>query len=91
MKTDNIGPVNIGLVVTKGEDAVSNQAANLDAVAPCSHEEAVTRILLHAQYAVKQGDKSLMIDTTDADIVIIATSVMSSLMKLGVEKMGDLW
>ena len=55
MKTDNIGPVNIGLVVTKGEDAVSNQAANLDAVAPCSHEEADTRIFLHAQHAVKRG------------------------------------
>ena len=30
------------LIVKTGEDAVSNQAANLDAVAPCSHEEADT-------------------------------------------------
>ena len=80
-KTANI------VIVTKGEDAVSNQAANLDAVAPCSHEEADTRIFLHAQHAVKQGHKSLMIDANDIDIVIIATSVMPSLMQLSLEKM----
>ena len=56
MKTDNI------VIVTKGEDAVSNQAANLDGIAPCSDKEADTRIFLHAQHAVKQGHKSLMID-----------------------------
>lgn len=81
MKTANI------VIVTKGEDAVSNQTTNLDAIAPCSHEEADTRIFLHAQHAVKQGHKSLMIDANDTDILIIATSVMPYLMQLGLEKM----
>lgn len=38
------------------------------------------------QHAVKQGHKSLMIDANDTDIVIIVTSVMPSLMQLGLEK-----
>lgn len=75
------------VIVTKGEDAVSNQAAELDAVAPCSHEEADTRIFLHARHAVYEGHKSLMIDANDTDIVVIATSVMPALMQLGLEKM----
>ena len=53
----------------------------------CSPEEADTRIFLHAQHAVKQGHKSLMIDANDTDILIIATSVVPSLMQLGLEKM----
>ena len=58
----------------------------LDAVAPCSHEEEDTRILLHAQHAVKQRYKSLMIDANYTDIGIIATLV------IGLEKnVGDFW
>jgi len=43
------------VIVMNGEDAVSNQAAELDAVDPCSHEEADTRIFLHARHAVYEG------------------------------------
>ena len=75
------------VIVTKGEDAVSNQAAELDAVALCSHEQTYTRIFLHARHAVYEGHKYLMIDANDTDIVVIATSVMSALMQLGLEKM----
>ena len=52
----------------KGEDAVSNQAANMDAVALCCQEEADTSIFLHAQHAVEQGHTFLMIDANDTDI-----------------------
>ena len=75
------------VIVTKGEDAVSNQAAELDAVALCSHEEADTCLFLHARHAVYEGHKSLMIDANDTNRVVIATSVMSALMQLGLEKM----
>jgi len=36
------------VVVTKEEDATSYKMMSLDAVAPCSHEEANTRIFVHA-------------------------------------------
>ena len=81
MTTSNI------VIVTKGKDAVSNQAAELDAVALCSHEQTDTCLFLHARHAVYEGHKSLMIDANDTDIVVIATSVMSALMQLGLEKM----
>jgi hypothetical protein len=32
------------VIVTKKEDAISNHTVNLDDVAPCSHEEADTRV-----------------------------------------------
>ena len=35
------------VVVTK-EDTISNKMMSLDAAAPCSHEEANTRIFVHA-------------------------------------------
>ena len=69
------------------DHAVSNHTANLDGVAPCSHEDADTRIFLHAQDAVNEGHKSVWINANDTDIVIIAVSVMSSLMQLGLQKM----
>ena len=68
------------VIVTKGDHAVSNQTANLDGVNPCSHEEADTPIFLHAPDAVNEGDKSMMINANDTDIVIIAIFVMSSAM-----------
>jgi hypothetical protein len=75
------------VIVTKGDHAVSNHTANLDGVAPCSHEEADTRIFLHAQDAVNEGHRYVMINANDTDIVNIAISIMSSLMQLGLQKM----
>ena len=71
------------------DHAVSNHTANLDGVAPCSHEDADTRIFLHAQDAVNEGHKSVWINANDTDIVIIAVSVMSSLMQLSLQKFGS--
>jgi hypothetical protein len=45
-KITEIDTLNI-VIVTKGEDAVSNQTVNLDAVSPCSHAEADTHVFMH--------------------------------------------
>ena len=47
-----------------------------------------SHIFLHAQQAVKQGHKSLIIDANDTDIVIVVTSVMPSLVQLGLDSFG---
>ena len=88
---DKIGGIKTAnkVIVTKGDHAVSNHTANLDGVAPCSHEDADTRIFLHAQDAVNEGHKSVWINANDTDIVIIAVSVMSSLMQLSLQKFGS--
>ena len=45
-----------GIVVieTREEGAVSNQLISLEEIAPCNHEEAESRLFLHARHAVEQ-------------------------------------
>jgi len=75
------------VVVTKGEDAISNKKTPLIAVAPRCHEEADTRIFVHARNAILGGSKSLIITANDTDVVIIAVSVLPSLQQLGLQSM----
>ena len=73
------------VVVTKGEDALSNQMVNLDELAPCNHEEADTRIFVHARHAATQGSKVLMVKANDTDVVVIAVSALPTLKELGLQ------
>jgi hypothetical protein len=66
------------VIVTRGEYDVSNQAVNLDAVAPCSHEEADTRLFVHAH---------LMIVANDTDVLAIAVSTLPTLQDLGIQQL----
>ena len=70
-----------GLVVsTKGENVVCNLArADLSNLSPCKHEEADTRLLLHAADAAKSGFQKIMIRTVDTDVVVIAISAFQDL------------
>ena len=73
--------------MTKGENAVSKTTKPLDAVSPCNHEEADTRIFAHAKDATTDGSKSLTIKANGTDILVITVSVLPSLQKLGLENM----
>ena len=75
------------VLVTKEELALSTQVINLNHVAPCSHEEADTRILVHAKHAVTEGNQTLMIKANDTDVVVIAISILPSLQELGLQKL----
>ncbi|XP_056134724.1 mucin-5AC [Lampris incognitus] len=75
------------LILTKGEDAISNTRKPLDALSPCCHEEADTRIFVHGRDATADCIKSLIIKANDTDILIIAVSVLPSLQELGLENM----
>lgn len=75
------------VVVTKGEDAISNKSKPLDALTPCCHEEADTRIFVHATDATLEGSKSLVIKANDTDVVVIAVSTLPSLQRLGLQNM----
>jgi len=46
------------IIVTKGEDVNSNTRKCLDAMSPCSYEEADNRIFVHARDAAMEGIKS---------------------------------
>ena len=43
-------------------------------LAPCTHEEADTRILLYLEDAVKQGYNKVSIRTVDTDVVVLAVA-----------------
>ena len=75
------------VIVTKGEDAISNTRKSLDAVSPCTHEEADSRIFVHAKDATTDGSKSIIIKDNDTDVPVIAISVLPPLQELGLEKM----
>jgi len=60
------------LVVTDGCHALSCQLETDSALDPCSHEEADTRMLLHAAHAAANGHTRVMIKTVDNDVVVLA-------------------
>ena len=78
------------VIVTREENVLTSSShlnTKIDELAPCTHEEADTRIFLHAWNAARDGHKSLMIEANDTDTVVIALSLMSSFTAMGLEKM----
>jgi hypothetical protein len=60
---------------TAGERVLSSTPHSFDSLEPCSHEEADTRLILHAYNAAKAGYKTIAIRTVDTDVLAIAISV----------------
>ena len=54
--------------VVREEGVVSSQLISLEGMAPCNHEEADSRLFLHARHAVEQGHTSLIIKACDTDV-----------------------
>ena len=52
---------------------------------PSNHEEADTRMLLHAAHASRSGMEKVMIRTVDTDVVVIALGMLSLL------DLSELW
>ena len=48
-------------------------------LAPCSHEEADSRIMVHVSHAVAHGHRRIQIRTVDTDIVVLAVMVVKKL------------
>ena len=62
-------------------------AINLEGLKHCNHEEADTRIFLHAKHAAADGNKIIMIQASGTDVLVIAVSVLPIRQVLGVEKL----
>ena len=52
---------------------------DVSALAPCSHEEADTRMFLHAKDAAEKGHRRIMLRTVDTDVVDLAVSTVVSM------------
>ena len=48
-------------------------------IAPCTHEEADSRMLLHVAHAARNGHHKIMIQTVDTDVVVVAVAVARTL------------
>ena len=54
-------------------------ATRRNKLSPGSHEEADTRIMVHIADAVQNGHQSVMIRTTDTDVVVLAVATVATL------------
>ena len=55
----------------------------------CNHEEAHTRIVVHAQHALQQGMKNIEIQTVDTDVIVIFAGVFYDL--IVIQPLADIW
>ena len=53
--------------------------ADLTNIAPCSHEEADTRLFLHVAHAVQKGYRKLSLHSGDTDVVVMAIAMFSQI------------
>ena len=68
------------LVITNGEAVLSKPLLpHLTSLASCNHEEADSRMLLHASHAAQHGHHAILIRTVDTDVVVLAVSLAQEL------------
>jgi len=67
------------IYATSGMSVLSTGDADVTNLSPCSHEEADTRLLLHARDAVQKGHRKVWIRTVDTDVVILAIAMFSQI------------
>ncbi len=68
------------MYVTDGSEVLCSPAGlHLARLAPCSQEEADTRLLLHAADAVHKGCMKVTIRTVDTDVVVLAVASFSKI------------
>ena len=60
------------VITTHNSDVLCINYQDVKGLAPCIHEEADTRILLHLEDAVQQGQNKVSIRTVDTDVVVLA-------------------
>ena len=57
----------------------SSNRSEMSNLAPCTHEEADTRLMIHALDASLRGHRRIKIRTNDTDVIVLALSVVSTL------------
>ena len=74
-----LAQTNAQIIVTKGDDIVCNLEIDRDLLAPCNHEEADTRMFVHAKHASLTGSRTLTIVSSDTDVVVLAIAAYTDL------------
>ena len=72
------------LICTKDTDVVASGDSDPGTdIAPCNHEEADTRLILHARHCAKSGHRRLLIRSVDTDVVVLAIASFILYLLLG--------
>ena len=65
------------VILTYGKQVLTTLPRNdISSLAPCSHEEAETRILLHVQDVLQEGHKKILLRTVDMDVLVLAVALL---------------
>lgn len=68
------------VVSTLGKLTILNsQTDNTSRLSPCTHQEADTRLLLHAADAYCSGCKQIMLRTVDTDVVVLSIALFTQI------------
>ena len=74
------------VITTLGQHVLCNPPRDdTNILAPCNHEEADTRIMVHVADAVQRGLTTVLLQTVDTDAVVIAIAVSQTL------SISELW
>ena len=73
------------VVTTIGSEVLCIPPRSTSCLAPCDHEEADTRMILHLADAVNEGFTTIQLRTIDTDVVVLAVAAAA---KIGVQ---ELW
>ncbi len=71
-------PTDKQIISTLLDDVIYRQERDKEGLAPCSHEEADTRMMVHVADAAKQYN-TVIIRTVDSDVVVLAVFVFAQL------------
>ena len=63
------------VIITHGENVLSSTPCDIEELTGCTHEEADTRMFVHASHAVQHGLRKILLRTVDTDVVVISTSM----------------
>jgi len=67
------------IIATYHKDVLCTQPRDTTGLAPCTQEEADTRIFLHVSDAAKHGYRKVMIHTVDSDVLVLAIAAIQQL------------
>ena len=68
------------VITTLGQQVLCNPPRDdINSLAPCNHEEADTRMMVHVADAVQGGLTKVLLRTVDTDVVVIAIAVSQTL------------
>jgi len=71
-------------VVPSGADVLCTLDPDKSSIAPCNHEEADSRIMVHVADAVMKGFSNIIVHTVDRDVIVLAIAAVQKLGQVNV-------